>query len=72
MKGMKIETPIDELVKLLQERKKLSINKAASILGVETSKVEEWVKILEENGFVELIYPALGKPQIILKDLKGK
>ena len=49
MKGMKIETPIDELVKLLQERKKLSINKAASILGVETSKVEEWVKILEES-----------------------
>ena len=59
-KELKIETPIDELVKLLQERKKITLSDAASLLGVETTKVEDWVKVLEEHGFVELIYPALG------------
>ena len=72
MADMIIETPIDELARILNERKKISLSEAAKLLKTNETQVEEWVKILEEHGFVELIYPALGEPQIVLKSLEKK
>ena len=69
MPDMLIETQIDQLAKLVSERKKISVSECAKILKTNETQIEEWVRILEENGFVEMIYPALGEPIIILKKL---
>ena len=72
MTDMIIETPIDQLAKLISERKKIPLGEAAKILKTNETQVEGWVRILEENGFVELVYPALGEPQIVLKSLEKR
>jgi chromosome segregation ATPase len=72
MADMLIETQIDELARIVAERKKITVREAAKLLKTSESQIEEWVRILEEYGFVELIYPALGEPQIILKEINQK
>ena len=67
---MLIETPIDELARIVAEKKKITIGEAARLLKTNETQIEEWVRILEEHGFVELIYPAFGEPQIILKKIE--
>lgn len=69
LKGLLIETQVDKLIKLVRRRGKLTVSQAAVALGVEERKIEEWVGILEEHGFVELRYPAIGEPEIILKEI---
>lgn len=61
-----IETQIDELSKLVTQRKRVKVSEAAKILKTTESRIEEWVRILEDHGFVKLVYPALGEPEIIL------
>jgi chromosome segregation ATPase len=65
-----IETQIDELAKLVSERKKITVSDAASLLKTSETQVEEWVRILEDSGYVQLTYPALGEPIIIIKEIK--
>jgi chromosome segregation ATPase len=72
MVDMLIKTPIDELARILNEKKKLTLGEAAKLLNTNEAQVENWVKILEESGYVELVYPALGEPQIILKSMEKK
>ena len=71
MADMLIETQIDELAKLVVEKKKISVRDAARILKITEAQVEEWVRILEESEFLELTYPALGEPIIVLKKVEG-
>ncbi|MFH1229670.1 MAG: hypothetical protein V1678_04585 [Candidatus Aenigmatarchaeota archaeon] len=70
MSDMIIETQIDQLAKLVSEKKKISVSDVARIMKTSESQVEEWVRILEESGYVELTYPALGEPIIIFKSLE--
>lgn len=72
IKDMLIETPIDKFIALVKERKKLQLSEAARILGVDESSVEGWVKILEEREFLEITYPTIGQPTIILKNITSK
>jgi len=73
MKTLLIETPIDELIDIVKREKKVTMSRAASLLGVDEKQLEEWVRILEEHGFVELRYPAIGEPEITLKEIpEGK
>jgi chromosome segregation ATPase len=72
IKDMLIETPIDKLIMLVKQRERLPLSEAAKILGTDEAQVEEWVRALEERDFVELIYPAIGEPVIILKKVTEK
>jgi chromosome segregation ATPase len=71
MADMFIETQIDQLAKLVIEKKKIPVSEAAKILKTTETQVEGWVRILEESGFVVLAYPALGEPIIILKKVEA-
>ena len=63
-----IETSIDEFIELLKNKEKLSVSEAANILKVDRKQLEKWLDALEERGIVQLKYPIIGEPQIILKD----
>ena len=62
----KIYTKIDEMVKML-EKESLDISTISKRLNVPENLVEEWAKILEENGLIEINYRAIGSPILKLK-----
>lgn len=62
-----IETSIDKLIEFLREKGKINISEAAEFLGVTHKQLEPWLNTLEENGIIEIKYPVIGEPRIILK-----
>ncbi|MBW2966932.1 hypothetical protein KY362_00440 [Candidatus Woesearchaeota archaeon] len=71
-----IETGVDKLVKLVAERKKISIKDAAKELGVSVSSIEDWADFLEEEDIVGvetkfatvyLVEKKIGKKEVIQK-----
>lgn len=62
-----IETSIDKLLDLVRKRKRIRISEASKILKVSQKQIDEWVFTLEDKGIVELKYPVLGEPEIVLK-----
>lgn len=69
MNDFVIETQIDKLIDLLNKRRKIALSEAAGILNVKESQVEQWVGTLEDRGVVELKYPVLGEPEIVIKGI---
>jgi chromosome segregation ATPase len=51
-----IETGVDKLVKLIEEKKKISTGDAAKILGVSKSVIDEWSDFLEEEKIISIEY----------------
>jgi CBS domain-containing protein len=62
----KIYTKIDDMLKML-ENESLDISTISKRLNVPENLVEEWAKILEENGLIEINYRAIGSPILKLK-----
>ncbi len=74
--GAKIETGVDRLVGLVQERKRLSLDDASKELGVSKQVVQEWAEFLEEEGLVGVEYTLsktyLVERKVAKKDLERK
>jgi hypothetical protein len=64
-----IETQIDKLIDLLSKKRKIPLSDAARELNISEGQLEAWVSILEDSGVVELKYPVLGQPEIVLKGI---
>lgn len=62
-----IETSIDKLIGLIRKKKRLKLSDAAKILKVSQKRIDDWVFMLEDKGMVDLKYPVLGEPEIVLK-----
>ena len=62
-----IETSIDDLIRFLREKGKMGISEAADFLKMSQKQIEPLLNILEENGIIEIKYPVIGEPKIILK-----
>ncbi|MCL5433994.1 MAG: hypothetical protein M1538_03410 [Candidatus Marsarchaeota archaeon] len=50
------KTPIDILISLLEEKKKMELNDIVTALNVNPTIVESWIKILEDNNAVKVTY----------------
>lgn len=53
----KLTTQIDELLEIVGTKKEVSIDEIASKLKQKSEKIEDWGRLLEEQGLVELVYP---------------
>jgi len=67
MKDNVIETSIDELIQVLKEKGKMGVSEAADFLNATQKQIEPWLNVLEENGIIEIKYPVIGEPKIVLK-----
>lgn len=67
-----LETNIDKLYSLIKEKKSISIDDAAKKFGLTEHIIEEWCRMLEEHGMIELHYPAFGKPEIRIRKSERK
>jgi hypothetical protein len=62
-----VETPIDDLFVIVMKNGKIKLNKVAKMLNAHELQVEEWAKILEDHGLIEIYkeegqQPELRKP----------
>jgi len=68
---VKIQTGVDKLVELVDEKKKISLEQAARILGVSKVVVQEWADFLEEEGIISVEYK-LSKVYLVERKLNKK
>lgn len=59
-----VKTDIDKFLEVLEKKKVVGLKDVSEQIGVEVKQVEEWAKILEENGMIELEFPFFGRPRI--------
>jgi CBS domain-containing protein len=62
----RIYTKIDEMVKMI-ETESLDVSTISKRLNVPENLIEEWAKILEESGLIEINYRAIGSPILKFK-----
>jgi len=67
-KKNKNDTDIDILYEMLKKNKRIPLSRIAELFKVDKKVVEEWGKILEENGYAVVDYPRFGEIEIILKE----
>lgn len=60
-------TEADMLMEILAERGEAPISLIAHVIGVNESVIENWARILEKHGMVQLHYPLLGHPVVEFK-----
>ncbi|MDI6798681.1 MAG: CBS domain-containing protein [Candidatus Aenigmarchaeota archaeon] len=60
-KRPEIETDIDKLLKIINERNRISLDKASKELKISEGEIERWAKALRDHGLIELEYPLVGK-----------
>lgn len=63
-KSKELMTEIDEVLELVKKKGKVSFPKLAAIYEEKIDTVEGWCEALEEQGFVDIVYPLLGAPYI--------
>lgn len=66
-----IETGVDKLVDIINQRKKITVDEAAKLLGVSTLVVQEWAEFLEEEQIISVEY-SLSKVYLVERKLSKK
>ena len=66
--GGKINTSVDQLMKLVSQYDKISFKDAAVELNVPLETIQEWVKVLEEEHLIKVVY-SFTKPYIVRQSL---
>lgn len=51
-----ITTGVDALVRLVKEKQRVELEEAASVLNIATETLEDWARVLEEEGILRLEY----------------
>lgn len=64
------ETNLDAVVRLIEKYNRLSFSDVARTFGIGKDLVEEWGKILEEHGLIEVYYPPIGEPELRKRGVK--
>lgn len=69
-KAGKYQTDIDRLYRTINSANIVTITQAATMFRITKEQAEEWGKILENHGLIELRYPAIGELQLCKKKSK--
>ncbi len=59
-----IKTSLDVLYDLIMQTGAIKVPEAARRLHVSDKQVEEWSRVLEKHGLIDLHYPTFGKPTL--------
>ncbi|MBN1923334.1 MAG: hypothetical protein JW791_01065 [Nanoarchaeota archaeon] len=63
----KVETEIDQVLEIVRSKGKVSFSKLAKKFEEKMSTIEQWAEALEEQGFIQIVYPLIGSPYMKLK-----
>jgi CBS domain-containing protein len=59
-----IGTVIDELINIVEKKESVAILDLSKQLKVDPEQIEEWAKLLEERGMIEIEYSPIGPPKL--------
>jgi len=59
-----METDVDKIFNVIREKGKITFDEIAKMFKVNLNTIEEWAKILEDHGLVEVVYPPVGSPEL--------
>lgn len=62
------KTPIDELFEFIMRQGTVKVQDASRKFAVTEGQIEEWAKILEGHGLIDIHYPPIGKPELRKKE----
>ncbi len=65
-----IETNIDKLYEMVKLYGEITAKKISKKLNISEKQVEDWAKILEEHGLIEIDYSTIGTIKLIKKEKK--
>lgn len=51
-----VTTGVDSLVRIVKERQRIELEEASLLLGTPAETLEEWARILEEEGILRIDY----------------
>jgi hypothetical protein len=63
-----IVTNYDKILSLVKEKKKIKLDEIARLLSMTEDKTAQELQTLEDNGLIEVQYPAFGEPLICVKE----
>ena len=61
-------TDLDALYNLLKEKKHLRLSTITKVFKVEKDIALNWARTLENAGLIEIHYPKIGEPEIVLSE----
>jgi len=62
-----ISTKIDKMLDILEREGKKTFKELSDVLGIPENIVEDWSKVLEDHGLVEIEYTPIGSPSVKFK-----
>jgi CBS domain-containing protein len=62
-----LETGLDKMLGLIAQGP-IPIDRLAQQMAMSEAMIEEWARILERRGLIEISYPALGKPVLRMRE----
>jgi hypothetical protein len=62
-----LETTIQQLIEFLKKRNRVRISEVADFLSMSEKQTGPLINVLEERGVVEIKYPVIGEPEVIMK-----
>ena len=62
------DNPPDLLLKLLAQRKQMTMEEVALEFEISTKEAKEWALVLRRHGLIDVCYPLLGSPKIQFKE----
>lgn len=62
-----IITDYDRIFELVKRRQSMKLDEIARVLALKEEQVAQELQTLEDNGLVEVKYPAFGEPLIVYK-----
>ncbi len=69
-KAKKVETEFDQFINMIKEKKEVGLDEVEKKFNLSRQKAEEWARMLESHGLVEIKYPTFGEPKLIYKEQK--
>jgi len=72
IKGKSIVTNYDKIVLFVKSMEKVKLNEISEELDIDKDQVLSYLDPLEQNGLIEIHYPAIGQPTIVYLAKKGE
>ena len=61
-----ISTDVDKLIRTISERKRVSLKELENICGMDRRAIDKWVRVLEDEGYISVVYGLTGTSVIWL------
>jgi len=67
-----ISTDVDRLIRIISEKKRISIKELEHLCGMDRRAIDKWIRVLEDEGYISMLYGITGTNLLWLGESKEK